>query len=77
MKLYDARSDVLIGEVTEDDVQFLIDQLEEEHDEDVAYFVDAPTLAFLGERGAPPALLAVLAQAIERQGDAEVRWASE
>ena len=76
MKLYDSRSGALVGEVTEDDVQFLIDQLEEEHADDVAYYVSADTLEFLRSRNARPELLEVLTRAIAAQGDAELRWSS-
>jgi len=77
VKLYDVRSEALVGEVTEDDVQFLIDQLEEEYADDVAYYVNADTLEFLRERKARPELLDVLAGAIAVQGDAELRWSPE
>ena len=77
MKLYDNRSGALVGEVTDDDVQFLIDQLEEEHDADVAYYVNADTLEFLRERNARPELIEVLTRAIATQGDAELRWSPE
>ena len=77
MKLYDDRSGALVGEVTEDDVQFLIDQLEEERADDVAYYVNADTVEFLRERNATPELLEVLTRAIAAQGDAELRWSAE
>ena len=77
MKLYDNRSGALVDEVTEADIQFLIDQLEEEHADDVAYYVNADTLEFLRGRNARPELLEVLTRAIAAQGDAELRWSSE
>jgi processive 1,2-diacylglycerol beta-glucosyltransferase len=77
LKLYDDQSGALIGEVTEDDVQFLIDQLEEEYESDTAYYLSADTLAFLRESGASAELLAVLGRAIEGRADAEVRWSPE
>ena len=77
MNLYDTRSGALVGEVTDDDVQFLIDQLEEEHAEDVAYYVNTDTLEFLRERNARPELLEVLTGAIATQGDAELRWSPD
>lgn len=77
MKLYDDQSGMLLGEVTEDDVQFLIDQLEEEYDADVAYYLTPDTVAFLRDGGARPELLAVLDRALEGKSEAEVRWSDE
>ena len=77
MKLYDDQSNELLGEVTEEDVEFLIDQLEEEYDEDVAYYLTTDTLAFLRDAGARPELLAVLDRALEGRSEAEVRWSEE
>ena len=77
MKLYDDQNGTLIGEVTEEDVQFLIDQLEEEYEADTAYYLSADTIAFLRERGASPTLLAILDRALEGRSDAEVRWSNE
>ncbi len=77
MKLYDDQSGALLGEVTAEDVQFLIDQLEEEYDADVAYYLTPDTLAFLRDSGARPELLAVLDRALEGKADAEVRWSEE
>ena len=77
VKLYDDQSGALLGEVTENDVQFLIDRLEEEYDADVAYYLTPDTLAFLRDAGARPELLAILDRALEGRTEAEVRWSDE
>jgi hypothetical protein len=66
-----------LGNVSEDDVQFLIDQLEEEDSEDRAYYINQDTVTMLRANGAGPELLAALDRAVGATGDAEVRWSAE
>lgn len=63
-----------VGEIDEQDVQFLIDQLEEEDAEDRAYFVNSDTLELLRENGASEALMGLLRKATSKSGEAEIRW---
>lgn len=72
--LYHDDSGVLIGTVSAEQLQFMIDQLEEEHEADAAYYLDGPTLEFLAERGASPELLAVLRGALAGREQTEIRY---
>ena len=50
--LHDATSGVLLGDISGDDAQFLVDQLEEESADDDDYFIDANTIDLLQNAGA-------------------------
>ena len=53
----------LIGQITEPQLRFLVDELEEEGPEDRAYYLDDGTLELLEEAGADPELMQLLRQA--------------
>jgi hypothetical protein len=59
-RLYNKDTGALLGDVTEAQVQVLIDVLEEENDQDRDYWIDADTLELLAEEGADAALIALL-----------------
>jgi processive 1,2-diacylglycerol beta-glucosyltransferase len=63
-----------LGQVSDDDMQFLVDHLEEEFREDSDYYLDADTVEALREAGASPALLAVLEPALGDLGEVEIQW---
>lgn len=73
-KIYDVESGDLIGTVTAAELQFLIDQLEEEDSEDRDYYVDLGSLAWFEEQGADPALMALLRQALGEREGMDIRW---
>jgi hypothetical protein len=49
-----------IGTITDKQLAFLIEQLEEDHEDDTDYFIDRETLELLSDNGADPELLAIL-----------------
>ncbi len=74
IRLYDKESDTLIGTITAQDLQFLIDQLEEEDSEDQDYYIDRASLVWFEEQDADPVLLTLLREALgDRQG-MDIRW---
>jgi hypothetical protein len=73
-KIYDVESGDLIGTVTATELQFLIDQLEEEDSEDRDYYVDRASLDWFEEQGADPALMAPLRQALGSREGMDIRW---
>jgi hypothetical protein len=76
-RLYDVQSGELIDTINAAQLQFLIDQLEEEDSEDQDYYVDATTLDWFDEHGADPALMALLRRALgDRQG-MDIRWTED
>ena len=74
IKLYDAERGTRLGDITEQDLQFLVDQLEEESLTDRDYYVSADTIDMLEQAGADPALVATLRQAVAGREGVEVRW---
>ena len=73
-RLIDIEHDNEIGIITEDQVQFLIDNLEEEGFEDQDYYIDPDSLSFLAENGCDEELLAMLTDALEDRINIDVRY---
>jgi hypothetical protein len=63
-----------IGSVSEDDLEVLVDQLEEEDSEDTDYYISADTIDLLEENGASADLLRVLREALGGAEGIEVSW---
>ncbi len=63
-----------IGEITDAELQQLVDALEEEDDEDKDYFIDEDTLEYMGERGVDPELIALLHAAIGEEDGLDIAW---
>lgn len=63
-----------IGQISEDDLQFLIDELEEETSEDQDYWLNRAALEMLAEKGAAPSLISLLESALGDGDDVEVVW---
>ena len=72
--LYDNDSGAAIGEVSDTDLQFLIDNLEEETSDDQDYYLRPETVAMLGDRGGSAALLTLLRTALGEREGVEIRW---
>ena len=73
-RLMDIEHDNEIGIITEDQVQFLIDNLEEEGVEDRDYYIDPDALNFLAENGCDDELLTMLTEALEGRVNIDVRY---
>lgn len=63
-----------IGQISDKQLAFLVDQLEEEHDEDQDYFIDKDTLELLSDNGADPELLALLEKALGDDDSMDIAW---
>jgi hypothetical protein len=63
-----------IGDISDQQLAFLVEQLEEEHDEDRDYFIDRDTLELLSDNGADPELLALLEKAIGDDDSMAIAW---
>jgi len=58
-----------LGTISEEQLQFLVDQLEEEYDEDRDYYINSTMLDVLVQNGADIQLLEILRNAIgDREG---------
>lgn len=73
--LYNKQSGALLGQISDADVQCLVDVLEEEDSQDKDYFVDLDTVDILENNGASESLLKILRTAIGATEGVEVRWA--
>ncbi|HXE57311.1 MAG TPA: hypothetical protein VNK43_04865 [Gemmatimonadales bacterium] len=73
-KLYNKATSELLGEISPEQLQFLIDQLEEEGPEDNDYFISRATLDMLEREGADIQLLSLLRLALGSEDEAEVLW---
>ena len=74
LKLFDAATNAEIGSLTEAQLQFLIDQLEEESTEDRDYYINLETLDIFEDAGADPALVTMLRTALGGRSEMDVRW---
>lgn len=63
-----------IGEITEAQLQFLIDQLVEESSSDQDYYINQDTLDVFAEAGAEAGLMDLLRAAMSDREDMEIRW---
>jgi hypothetical protein len=63
-----------IGTIDDKQLQFLVSQLEEEHDDDKDYFIDRDTLELLSDNGADPDLLALLEKALAGDDEMDIAW---
>jgi hypothetical protein len=77
IKLYDNTSGKLLGEITEAQLQFLEDQLEEESLEDKDYSITPLELAYFEGKNADAQLLDLLRQALSGQDEVVIRWSRE
>jgi len=65
----------VIGKISDDDLQFLIDQLEEESASDRDYFIDEATVQMLEDDGAPAALVGLLRSAVAGHSEGlDIAW---
>jgi hypothetical protein len=77
VKLYNIAINQPLGDITDDQLQFLIDQFEEEWEGDQDYYINTATTEMLKDAGADPSLLAFLRRTIGASGEADIRWSSE
>jgi hypothetical protein len=63
-----------VGELSEEQLDFLVDNLEEEWPEDRDYYINRPMLDLLKQRGADPTLVHLLTQAIGDREEVDILW---
>jgi hypothetical protein len=68
----------VIGRISDGDLQFLKDQLEEESLTDTDYYIDDATIAMLEEEGASAELVTVLRGAVAAAGEGlDIAWTKD
>lgn len=73
-QLYNQKTGELIADITDAQLQFLVDQLEEEGTTDRDYFIDENTLSVFRDAGGDPALIDLLARAMGEAGEIDIEW---
>ena len=63
-----------VGELSEEQLDFLVDNLEEEWPEDRDYFINRSMLDMLKQRGADPGLIRMLTQALGDREEVDILW---
>ena len=72
VNLIDKETQKQIGEISDQDFQFLVDMLEEEDLHDVDYYLDRETLDYLKENGMSAPLTSTLEAALGSRTDVEI-----
>jgi hypothetical protein len=74
VKLFDKESGAFLGAISEDQIRFLIDQLEEEGLEDRDYAITSMTLSLFEGEGADPVLVSILRAALGDRDEMTISW---
>jgi hypothetical protein len=77
VKIYDKENGAWLGTIDEKQLQFFIDQLEEESSEDQDYYINEATLDMFQDAGADPALITMLRAALNGRIEMEIRWSRD
>jgi hypothetical protein len=72
--LYNQNPQELLGEISEDELQFLIDQMEEESTKDQDYSITKMEIAYFSQNGASPHLITLLNNALGEQQEVIILW---
>lgn len=74
IKVFNKETNEFIGRISEADIQFLADHLEEESIHDTDYYLTRETVAQFPQRGASPRLMEVLEGGLRNGNAIEIRW---
>jgi hypothetical protein len=75
--LFDAEANQPVGQITEAQLRFLMNHLEEESTEDRDYYISQDEIDVLEESGADAALVKILRAALAGREGAELRYVRE
>ena len=74
INLHDKKTQELIGEINEKQLQFLIDELVEEDSEDQDYYINRDQLDRFEEKGGDKTLIQMLRDALGTRDDMDIIW---
>lgn len=74
IQIHDKDTGSWLGTLSEENLQFLIDQLEEESGVDQDYYINETTVDLFEERGADKNLVSLLRSALNGRTEMEIRW---
>lgn len=73
-KLLNAQNGNPIGEISQEQIDFLRAQLEEETAADQDYYINGMTIDLLASKGGDAGLIALLRSALGEKEDMDIRW---
>jgi len=74
IEVFDRENGSSFGNITEDQLDFLIKNLEEEAYRDQDYYIDNKTIDILIEKGMDPELQSFLRNALGKRASMEILW---
>jgi len=74
VQLFDANSGAALGTLTDTQLDFLLNHLEEEGSEDQDYYLNEATIDLLATQGGDAALIELLRRALGNQEGIDIRW---
>ena len=74
IELREVERDTNLGTITEEQLKFLVDALEEESTEDTDYYISGDTIDMLEEDGADAQLVGLLRRALDGRDGMDIRW---
>jgi processive 1,2-diacylglycerol beta-glucosyltransferase len=74
INLHDKNTQELIGEINEDQLQFLIDELVEEDSADQDYYINRDQLDQFEKKGGDKTLIQMLRDALGTRDDMDIIW---
>ena len=77
IELKDKDTGESLGSITEAELRFLVDELEEETSDDRDYYLNATTLDALAEKATDTGLIERLRRALGDREEMEIEWSSE
>ena len=75
--LYDKKTGDLLGQISAEQLQFLIDQMEEESVEDRDYSITRMEIDYFETQGANPELISLLRKALGERDEVIVQWSRQ
>lgn len=74
--LYNKATEELLGEIDEGELQFMIDQMEEESTKDQDYSITKMEIAYFSQNGGSPHLISLLNKALGEQQEVIILWSN-
>jgi HEAT repeat protein len=74
IELYDKATNSYLGNISDEELQFLIDNLEEENLTDVDYYLDRDTIEMLKEKGMGSNLAGIIEKALGDNDSVEILY---
>ena len=74
IELHDAERGTRLGTISDEQLQFLVDALEEESSTDKDYYISVDTVDMLEEDGADRQLIDILRRALGGREGVDIRW---